>query len=195
MSGDHLECLQKISLFSLFEIFGLDQYGGSTDQHCCQAWLKIYIIVQRQLGRVALQDAINELPCTTGVGDPDGTDRLAGKLDGLAVEKLKSSFTHILICQFLENFARVWSGNAQHTYVFCHICNVNVISTLCNFSFYPPVASANPQSKEPLVHLQTRQILWALQICELPLDVATWHKKKLHSLFLNCGRELITVKE
>lgn len=100
-----------------------------------------------------MQDAINELPCTTGVGDPDGTDRLAGKLDGLAVEKLKSSFTHILICQFLENFARVWSGNAQHTYVFCHICNVNVIATLCNFSFYPPVASANPQGKEPLIHL------------------------------------------
>lgn len=88
---------------------------------------------------------------STCVGDPDGSHRNAGQLDGLAVEEFETGVAQILISQLLENFAGVWSCYTQHANAVCYIADVDVISTICSFCLYPP----EYKSTEKMISRQT----------------------------------------
>lgn len=74
----------------------------------------------------------------TCVGDPYGTDRDAGQLDHLALQEFKTGVAQILLRQFLQNFAGVWSCDAEHADIICDVDDVHVVATVCGLRLYPP---------------------------------------------------------
>lgn len=65
---------------------------------------KLFSIIEHSVSlSVNVGRRLNSL--ITSVGDPDGADRNASERDGLALEKLEGCITHVLLCQFLKNFA------------------------------------------------------------------------------------------